>query len=60
MKKDYIVFSQTLAGYLMMRKFVLKRLDKSNKPNSIKNIFIFNESDELLAAIEEFKKQYHK
>lgn len=56
MKKDYIVFSMNLAGHLMQKGFVLKRMEKSNKENSNKNIFFFNESPELLSAISDFKK----
>ena len=57
MKKDYIVFSMKLAGHLMQKGFVLKRMEKSNKENSKKNIFFFNESPELLSEINEFKKK---
>ncbi|WP_432816106.1 DUF5659 domain-containing protein [Ureibacillus chungkukjangi] len=56
MNKEYIVFSQKLAGELMIRGFVLKKLKKSNKNNSNKNIFIFNESDDLLKFIQQYKQ----
>ncbi|MMZ64029.1 hypothetical protein D1872_263230 [compost metagenome] len=59
MKKEYIVFSQKLAGFLMMNNFVLKRMGKSDK-NSDLNIFFFNENDELLSKINEFKLIYKK
>lgn len=55
MKKEYIIFSQKLAGYLMMSGFVLKRIGKSDKQGSRLNIFFFNESNDLLQRIEEFK-----
>lgn len=55
MKKEYIVFSNQLAGYLMMNKFPLKRMGKSDKKGSSLNIFFFNESEDLLRKIEEFK-----
>ncbi|RKJ60836.1 hypothetical protein D7X33_27375 [Butyricicoccus sp. 1XD8-22] len=55
MYKERIIFSQYLAGTLMRLGFVLKRVEKSNKENSIKNIFIFNESEELLQAISDYK-----
>lgn len=54
MKKEYIVFSQKLAGELMIRGFVLKRMDKTFRDNSNRNIFFFNESDELLKTVEEY------
>ncbi|AZV43749.1 hypothetical protein BAOM_3140 [Peribacillus asahii] len=55
MKKEYIVFSNQLAGYLMMNKFPLKRMGKSDKQGSNLNIFFFNESEDLLSKVEEFK-----
>lgn len=55
MKKDYIVFNMATAGYLMMRGFVLKRLERTNKGDKWRNIFIFNESEELLQAIQDYK-----
>ncbi|WP_226035580.1 DUF5659 domain-containing protein [Aquibacillus saliphilus] len=55
MQKDYIVFSQSLAGYLMMNHHVLRKLKQTNKPNSNRNIFIFNESPELLNLVEQYK-----
>lgn len=55
MKKEYIVFSMKLAGYLMQKGFVLKRMDKTTRDNSDRNIFFFNESEDLLSVIEEYK-----
>jgi hypothetical protein len=55
MKKEYIVFNQKLAGYLMQKGFVLKRMGKSDKKDSKLNIFFFNESDDLLKSIAEYK-----
>ncbi len=57
MNKEYIVFSQRLAGELMIRGFVLKRLEKTNKPNSNRNIFIFNENENLLDFIIDYKQR---
>lgn len=54
-KKEFIVFSQLMAGYLMMRGFVLKRMMSSTKDNR-KNVFVFKESDELMQAISEYEK----
>jgi hypothetical protein len=53
MKKEYVIFNQRLAGYLMMNGFVLKHMEKSDRNN--KNIFFFNESEELFNKIKEFK-----
>jgi hypothetical protein len=55
MKKEHIIFSQKLAGELMIRGFVLKRMDKTFKDNSNRNIFFFNESEELLKFVKEYK-----
>lgn len=54
-KREFTVFSQTLAGFLMMRGFVLKRMTQSKKDFN-RNVFIFNESDELLNALKEYQK----
>ena len=52
--KDYIVMSQKLAGYLMQRGFVLQKLKPTNKDGVRRNIFIFNESEQLINAIHEY------
>ena len=51
---EQIIFTQKLAGMLMSKGFVLKRIDKSNKDKN-KNIFIFNKSEELLKYIKQYK-----
>lgn len=55
MKKEYIVFSMKLAGFLMQKGFVLKRMEKTNRDNSNRNVFYFNETEDLLLAVEQFK-----
>jgi hypothetical protein len=56
MKKEYVVFNQRLAGFLMMNGFVLKRLDKSKfEDSNNRNVFVFNESENLLKTIEIYK-----
>jgi hypothetical protein len=57
MKKEYIVFSQRLAGELMIRGFVLKRMDKTMRDNSNRNIFFFNESEDLLKFVSDYKNK---
>jgi hypothetical protein len=54
MKKEYIIFNQKLAGFLMMSGFPLKHMERSDKTN--KNIFFFNESAELFRKIQEYKE----
>lgn len=55
MKKEYIAFSMKLAGFLMQRGFVLKRLEPSTRPNSNRKVFIFNESEDLIMTVEYYK-----
>lgn len=55
--KDYIVMSQRLAGYLMQRGFVLQKLKPTNKNGVRRNVFIFNESEELIKAIHEYSNK---
>lgn len=54
MTKEYVIFNQRLAGYLMYKGFVLKRMSKADN-NSSKNVFLFNESEELFKRIKEYK-----
>lgn len=49
------IFSQRLAGYLLLRGFVLAESRKDYK-NLSRNIFFFFESDELSKAIEDYKQ----
>lgn len=60
MKKEFIVFNQRTAGYLMLVGFVLKRIERTTKDDKRKNIFVFNESESLLKSIEDYKQQYGK
>jgi hypothetical protein len=55
MKKEYIVFSQRIAGWLMLKGFVLKRMEKSTRHNSNRNVFIFNDTEELHLSIKEYQ-----
>lgn len=48
------IFSQKLAGYLMMHSFVLVSM-RPNKNNTGKNVFFFNDTPDLQMAIEEYK-----
>ena len=52
--KMITIFSQKLAGFLMMHSFVLVGMRENNN-NSGKNVFFFNDSPELQMAIEEYK-----
>ena len=51
--KNITIFKQALAGYLMMRGFVLICTDKSTN-GSGRNVFFFKDSIELQEAINEY------
>lgn len=55
MAKDYIVFNMKLAGKLMSMGFVLRKMAKTNKEGSNRNVFYFNESENLIKEIEKYK-----
>jgi hypothetical protein len=58
--KNFFVKSQKLAGYLMMRGFVLKGISPEysieTNTNTKRNIFIFNNTNELNNAIIDYKQ----
>lgn len=53
---NFFVKSQKLAGYLMMRGFVLKGLKPDITNNTKRNTFIFNNTQELFYAINDYKQ----
>lgn len=53
--KKYVVFSQRTAGYLQLCGFVIKKIETSND-GSGRNVFIFNDSDELREKINQYDK----
>lgn len=53
MHNDFVVISQRVAGHLMMRGFVLKRLGQ-NRNYPERNVFIFNNTESLRQAITEY------
>lgn len=55
MTNRFVVMSQRLAGYLMMRGFVLQGIGNNRKFPG-KNVFYFNESPELHEAMAEYKR----
>ena len=52
--RNYTVFSQRVAGYLMMRGFVLVGMDVKTKEKDGKNVFFFKDSADLQSAIKEY------
>lgn len=49
-----MIRSQRLAGTLMIKGFVLVGMERDKTSNSGRNVFFFNESPELEAAINEY------
>lgn len=56
-KKPYIIFNMKLAGQLMIMGFVLKKMEQTTKEGSRRNVFFFNESEELVKEVENFKSK---
>ena len=54
-QKFMTIFSQRLAGYLMMNGFVLMGI-RDHVNGSGKKVFYFTESPQLKKAMEEYKK----
>lgn len=54
MNKQYNCYSMRMAGYLLFRGFVAMEMRKDTKTR--RNIFIFNNSEDLKVAIEDYKK----
>ncbi|MGD6897131.1 DUF5659 domain-containing protein [Bacillus infantis] len=52
-EKDYCVFSQTMAGYLMMNGCKLKKL-KAAKDNPSKFVYFFPNTDYVLDHAKEY------
>ncbi|NRD80267.1 hypothetical protein HPT25_23375 [Bacillus sp. BRMEA1] len=50
-----VIYSQQMAAKLMLKGFVLQGMDK-NQNKSGKNIFYFNDSDELRKVMSELSK----
>ncbi|MGG1600963.1 DUF5659 domain-containing protein [Paenibacillus naphthalenovorans] len=53
--KPYVIKSQRLAGYLMMRGFVLKGMGENDRYPG-RNVFFFKNSPELVQAIESYRQ----
>lgn len=58
-KRMITIFNQRLCGYLQMKGFVLVGMSE-NKHCAGKNVFYFNESDELQKSIDEFKNRDYR
>lgn len=57
-KKEYrYVFSQRLAGYLMLKGFKLLRMNV-NLDDPKKHVFCFNNNEDVIQAIQDYKNLY--
>lgn len=57
-KKEAItIYTQKLAGYLMLRGFVLIRSEPRNDKSG-RNVFFFNKTPELIQAIRDYRNKY--
>jgi len=54
MNKYFLAFSQKLAGWLMFKGFILQGM-RADKNATGRNVFIFNDSEELQNIFKEFK-----
>lgn len=52
-KKNFMVFNQKMAGYLMQKGFVLIDMRPDLK-NTRRNVFLFNDTPQLKSAIDEY------
>ena len=52
-KKNFIVYSQKLTGYLMQKGFVLIDMRPDLKKSG-RNVFFFNDTPQLKSAIDEY------
>lgn len=50
------IYSQKLAGYLMLRGFVLIDMQEDIKPTG-RNVFLFKNTPQLQSAIDEYKSR---
>ena len=55
-REKYFVFSQRLAGWLMLQGFVLLDM-REDKCNRSRNVYVFRESDALVKMVDEYKKR---
>jgi hypothetical protein len=54
MEKDYVVFSQRMAGFLMMNGCRLKKI-KNDKNESTKFVYFFPNTDYVKSFVEQYQ-----
>ncbi|WP_144700165.1 DUF5659 domain-containing protein [Fictibacillus phosphorivorans] len=53
-EKDFVVFSQRMAGYLMMNSCRLKKM-KVDKDNSTKFVYFFSDNENVRKLADQYK-----
>lgn len=56
-KKDIVIFNQRMAGYLMLKGYVLLEMRPDIKSISHKNIFIFRDTPQLRQSMSDYLMQ---
>lgn len=56
-KKDIVIFNQRMAGYLMLKGYVLLEMRPDIKSTSHKNIFIFRDTPQLRQSMSDYLMQ---
>lgn len=59
-KQKYVVFSQKVAGFLLLHGFVLQAIEVTRQVNSKRNVFIFNDSDQIRKTIAEYDSFFNE
>lgn len=54
MEKDYVIFSQRLAGFLMFNGCMLKKITKSKK-NETKFVYFFNDNESVRNLVNQYQ-----
>ena len=56
-KKDIIIFNQRMAGYLMLKGYVLLEMRPDIKSSSHKNIFLFRDTPQPRQSMSDYLMQ---
>lgn len=56
MEKDYVVFSQRMAGFLMMNGCRLKKIKKSNKDETL-FVYFFSNIEKIHELVNQYNQQ---
>lgn len=56
MEKDYVVFSQRMAGYLMLNGCKLKKVSKSKKDETML-VYFFNNNEIVRELVQSYNQQ---